>query len=377
MVALSAVATFTAPGVASAESFGAFSEPQPVAIEGYGGSSEEPFISADGRFLLFNSLESQPHFSLRYAQATGGQTFAYGGELRGEGVNDPESLSGAPTMDAAQNLYFISPRSYFQTLSSVYGGQFHEGEVSGVHLVAGVSAPMLGKVDFDVGASPDGSALYISEGQFGEGSAPSSARIVIFERQGSSFVEDPLSESLLRSVNEVAALDYAADLSYDELELFFTAASPVLGQAPSIYRASRATKSAPFGNVQRIAAISGFAEAPSVSADGTTLYYHEQAGAEFHTMTVHRQEFAPTIKKLLPAKGAAAGGTEVSISGANFSDVEAVRFGTLPATRFTVNSPTSLTVVAPAAARGRVYVSVTTPGGTSAGTRNDRYRYLR
>jgi hypothetical protein len=314
---------------------------------------------------------------LRYAQAAGDQTFAYAGELRGEGVNDPESFSGAPTMDAADNVYFISPRSYFQTLSTVYGGQFHEGEVSGVHLVAGVSAPMLGKVDFDVGASPDGSALYVSEGQFGEGGVPSSARIAIFERQGSSFVPDPLSESLLRSVNEVATLDYAADLSYDELELFFTAASPAIGQAPAIYRATRATQSAPFGNVQRIGAISGFAEAPSVSADGTTLYYHEQAGAEFHTMAVRRQEFAPTIKKISPSKGPAAGGTEVSVSGANFTDATVVRFGALPAARFAVSSPTSFTAVAPPEAKGRVDVSVSTRGGTSAGTRRDRFRYVR
>jgi hypothetical protein len=364
-------------GAARAESFGPFSNPQPVQIEGYAGSAEEPFISADGRFLLFNSLESQPHYSLRYAQALGGQAFRYAGELVGEGVNDPESSSGAPTLDAAGNLYFISPRSYFQTLSTVYAGQFNEGQVSGLHLVAGVSAPMLGKVDFDVGASPDGSALYVAEGLFGEGGVPSSARIVIFERQGGSFVADPLGESMLEAVNEVAALVYAPDLSYDELELFFTAASPAIGQAPAIYRATRATTSAPFGHVERVAAISGFAEAPSVSADGTTLYYHEQAGSEFHTMTVRRIELAPTIKKVSPAKGPAAGGTQVSISGTNFTNVAAVRFGAVSATRFAVNSPTSLTAVAPPAARGRVDLSVTTPGGTSASTRKDGFRYGR
>jgi IPT/TIG domain/WD40-like Beta Propeller Repeat len=376
-VGLVAAAALASPPAAPAESFGPFSDPQPVTIEGYAGSAEEPFISADGRFLLFNSLESEQHFSLRFAEGSGGQTFAYGGELRGEGVNDPESLSGAPTMDAAGTVYFISPRSYFQTLSSVYRGQFHEGELSGVHLIEGVSAPMLGKVDFDVGASPDGSALYVSEGQFGQAGGPSSARLVIFERQGNSFAADPLSETLLKSVNAVAALVYAADLSYDELELFFTAANPAVGQAPAIYRATRASTAAPFGDVQRIAAISGFAEAPALSADGTTLYYHEQAGSEFHTMTVRRQEFAPAIEKLRPAKGAAAGGTEVSISGANFTGVAAVRFGSQPAARFAVNSPTSLTAVAPAASRGRVDVRVTTPGGTSASTRKDRFRYGR
>ena len=118
----------------------------------------------------------------------------------------------------------------------------------------------------------------------------------MFEREGDGFVADPESQSVMHAVNETATLNYGADLSYDGLELFFTAASPAIGRSPGIYRATRASVSQPFGNVERIAAITGFAEAPSISADGTTLYYHQEAGGEFAIMTVTRAATGPIVE---------------------------------------------------------------------------------
>jgi WD40-like Beta Propeller Repeat len=40
---------------AAATTWTPFSNPAQVAIAGYPGSAEEPFISPDGRYLLFNS----------------------------------------------------------------------------------------------------------------------------------------------------------------------------------------------------------------------------------------------------------------------------------------------------------------------------------
>jgi hypothetical protein len=94
----------------------------------------------------------------------------------------------------------------------------------------------------------------------------------------------------LHAVNRAGALDYAAAVSADGLELFFTRAMPARGAhgLPAVYRASRARAAKPFGHVQRVGAITGYAEAPSLSADGTTLYYHQLAGATFRIMTVTR-----------------------------------------------------------------------------------------
>jgi Tol biopolymer transport system component len=266
--------------------YNGFGDPQAVTIEGYSGSAMEPFISRDGGYLLFNTSNQAPNIpSLQYATTVNAQTFVYQGAI--QGANQPDALSGTPTMDDTGNLYFVSTRSYAQTLSTVYTGQFASGQVTDVHLVPGVSAPAAGTVDFDVEVSADGSTLYVSVGQFDGGSGPQSAHLTIFDNDGGTFVADPESGHILHAVNKRKFLTYAASISTDGLELFFTRAS-TSGGDPAIYRATRTSIDRPFGHVQRVTAITGFAEAPSISADGSTLYYHLLVGAQFDIESVTR-----------------------------------------------------------------------------------------
>jgi Tol biopolymer transport system component len=364
-------------GPGRAAGYGTFADPQPVTINGYLGSAEEPFITPDGAYLLFNSSEAVPTFALELARRVDAQTFEYQGEIQGENVNEPEFLSGTPSLDAQGNLYFISNRSYSQTLSTVYAGDFSQGTVTGVHLVPGVAGEAPGKVDFDVDVSPDGSTLYVSVGQFGVDGGPTSSSIVIFDRAGAGFTRDPKSAKILRAVNQVGTLDYAADASSDGLELFFTAATPALGLRPQIYRATRSSTSKPFGGVERIGAISGFAEAPSISADGTTLYYHELVGSEVEIETVTRTANAPTIAQISPRRGTAGAQTPVTITGTGLAGATSVEFGDAAAAGFTQISATSIAAIAPAGAKGAVDVTLTTPNGTSSLSKHDRFKYVR
>lgn len=287
--AVSAALIWCATGAAAPDT--AFTSPQPVAIQGFSGSAMEPFISADGQYLLFNTSNVAPSIpALQVAKRITAHSFEYQGALGGEGVNEPGVLSGTPTMDQEGNLYFISPRSYSQTLSTVYSGQFSSGVVAGVHLVTGVSGGTPGVVDFDVAVSPGGSALYVSVGQFGGGSGPTSAVLTLFDKVGTGFVADPHSAKILNAVNRVGMLNYAASVSANGLELFFTRANPANGAkgVPQIYRAVRTNPTRPFGGVQRVAAITGFAEAPALSSDGTTLYYHQLLASTFAIESVSR-----------------------------------------------------------------------------------------
>jgi hypothetical protein len=261
-----------------------------VTIGGYSGSAMEPFISRDGQYLLFNTSNVAPNIpSLQYATRVNAQTFEYQGEILGEGVNEAGALSGTPTMDDEGNLYFVSPRSYGQTLSTIYSGRFSAGTVTGVHLVPGVSGGFPGTVDFDVEVSADGNTLYVSVGHFEQdGAGPTRASLAMFDKVGDGFVADPHSAKLLHKINGAGELDYAASISSNGLELFFTRASPALGEPPAIYRSVRPNASRPFGHVQRVAAIAGFDEAPSISADGTTLYYHALVGEQFEIYDVTR-----------------------------------------------------------------------------------------
>ncbi|QLH23602.1 S-layer family protein [Streptomyces sp. Rer75] len=74
----------------------------------------------------------------------------------------------------------------------------------------------------------------------------------------------------------------------------------------------------------------------------------------------------PVISSVSPASGAPGGGTAVTITGSNFNQATAVRFGTTLAPAFTLVSANQITVTAPAGT-GTVLITVTTPGGTSNG----------
>ena len=73
---------------------------------------------------------------------------------------------------------------------------------------------------------------------------------------------------------------------------------------------------------------------------------------------------APAITGISPSSGPAAGGTSVTISGANLNGATSVSFGGTSAS-IGSDSGTQITVTSPAGTAGTVNVTVTTPGGTS------------
>lgn len=83
-----------------------------------------------------------------------------------------------------------------------------------------------------------------------------------------------------------SALEYAPSISVDLLELFFTRMTGT-ARAPrtSILRATRRAPGEPFGRPERVAALTGFVEAPSLSSNGRSLYFHRLDGARY---VIHR-----------------------------------------------------------------------------------------
>jgi Tol biopolymer transport system component len=166
----------------------------------------------------------------------------------------------------------VSNRSYDQTASTLYRGKFANGVLSGVELVPGVSLAKPGIVNFDAEISADGNTLYFVESQFNLLRQPESARILIARRNGNSFVRDPTSAAIMQSIN-TEGLNYAPATSVSECEIFFTRVGP---QGPAIYMAQRADKTRPFQKPVRLAAITGFVEAPTLSPDEQSLYFHKK-----------------------------------------------------------------------------------------------------
>jgi IPT/TIG domain-containing protein len=84
---------------------------------------------------------------------------------------------------------------------------------------------------------------------------------------------------------------------------------------------------------------------------------------------------APSVSSLSPTTGSVGGGTEVTITGANFTGATEVTFDGTPA-GFSVNSDTSITAISPAAeSADSVHVRVTTVGGRSSTSASDRFSY--
>jgi hypothetical protein len=85
----------------------------------------------------------------------------------------------------------------------------------------------------------------------------------------------------------------------------------------------------------------------------------------------------PKVTGVEPGEGPAAGGTQVTISGSDFSEVTAVDFGTVPAREFKVNSGgTSITAISPKEPAGPVNVTASSPGATSATSESDVFTFV-
>ena len=80
----------------------------------------------------------------------------------------------------------------------------------------------------------------------------------------------------------------------------------------------------------------------------------------------------PAVTGINPTSGVT--GTSVTVTGTGFTGTSAVDFGAGHPATFSVTSDTSIAATAPAGT-GTVDVTVTTPGGTSATSANDRFTY--
>lgn len=260
-----------------------FSNPQAVVIQGYNGTAMEPFISRDGQYLFFNnSNDRNTNTNLHYAKRISDTAFTYVGEVAG--ANSPK-LDGVVSMDSAGNFYFVSTRSYEQTFNTLYKGVWNGGSVEGVSLLKGVSREKPYWLNMDAEISPDGSELYYVDNKFGNGGPPEVSDIFVATKNSDgSFNKTANSEEIFYNVNN-GDLNYAPSISKDGLELYFTRAKVSEGLV-QIYVSKRASKSDVFGSPQLVSGADGFVEGPTLSADGTYLYYHKKISGDSYGIFV-------------------------------------------------------------------------------------------
>ncbi|MBC8110217.1 MAG: hypothetical protein H7Y04_04070, partial [Verrucomicrobia bacterium] len=194
--------------------------------------------------------------------------------------------------DAAGNLYFVSNRNYQTTLATLYQCNFEAGVATNVRLIEGIGKLQAGWVNFDVEVSADGQFLYFVDAQFDQTGNPVTADLVIAQKNNTGFQRLSNSDEILKNINTDDALEYAACISLDGLELYFTRIKMPLSGVPSseILVTTRKNTNEAFGNPSKIQSITGFAEAPTIARDQKTLYFHKKDGDTFALYKVKKKE---------------------------------------------------------------------------------------
>jgi len=285
-----------------------FRNPQSVEIEdlppGAGGtaiSTEEPFLSRDGRFLFFNSGKQEGNKDLYYAKRIGNR-WVYQGPV-GPDVNTGKEVEGNPAMDRAYNFYYIDGGTEAMARQARFspdtGNLSHIVELTGIpkRKVQFFKQELYGNIGVEISA--DGKVLYFSRATWDLngiflGSFLDSD-ILFTVRQGDTFVFDETKARRIMKHINTADMEYAACISSDGLELFFThlsiAAMKKKGKIQTqIMRATRHSTTQPFGKPVEVRAIGhhDFVEGPTLSSDGRELYYHIRKGNKFRIYKVSR-----------------------------------------------------------------------------------------
>lgn len=284
-----------------------FRNPQPVIIHqlptGSGGtpiSTEEPFASRDGHFLFFNTAQHENHKDLHYAERSNGR-WVYRGEI-GPDINTSKEVQGNPSMD--KHFIFLYVDS--GTKSMVRIGRFvpSTGKIRDLMDFSGIPEKQVklfaqqlhGNMGVEISA--DGDIIYFSRATWGLNGFKlgllQGSDIFFVSRYNKDYVYDEAkSRHIMKNINS-PELDYAASISSDGLEFFFTRlnlSDMKPGKIRSrILMAKRQSVSEPFGQPVVIESIGrdSFVEGPSISNDGHELYYHKRIGNKFRIFKVSR-----------------------------------------------------------------------------------------
>jgi len=289
---------------------GGFSGPHLLSLRGLppgsGGtpiSTEEPFLSRDGRFLFFNSGKEEGRKDIYFAEKVG-ETWVFRGAL-GPGLNDAKSVQATPTMDRTGRFYYLDSRSPTMVRTATFLPA--KGEVRSIGDLQGIPGKKIGFLpptftgNMGVEVSADGRTLLLSRARWArKGTALGSileADILFLSRgKDGRFHYDPAESRRIMAGVNTPDLEYAPSLAPGGLELFFTrmsAADLRAGKVRSrLMRSTRSSLKDPFGPPVEIEAAgsSDFVEAPTLSGDGKTLVYHKKEGKKFRLYMLSRRK---------------------------------------------------------------------------------------
>lgn len=273
----------------STPSRGEFGNEQLVDIQGYNGDAMEVGVSPDEKYLFFNdNVSNSPQKDLHWAEFAAGK-FVYKGKL--QGVNS-SAVDSSPEMDSAENFYFTTLVNYGESRSTTLRkAKFENGSVKDLQTISGnIYVNKVRWVSLDPDTTADGGTLVFSEGFF-DNSPPSVMNLRLAHREnGGGYTLDPNQDLILRNIN-TDKLEFAPAISANSLELFFTRMDKSknnLDEKFSIMVARRSSLNETFCLPEKVGTINGYVEAPTLSGDEKTLYYHKLSDGKFRIFKVTR-----------------------------------------------------------------------------------------
>lgn len=265
-----------------------FLAPEAVTIAGYSGHAMEPFVTRDGRWLIFNTRNGPGgQTDLMLARRIDDLHYAFVGPLPGA---NGKSLDGVASVDRDGHFFFVSNRDYDRSGNTLWTGRFVDGRVTDVGPLATDFTPKrLLRLNIDLEISSDGSELYVAENRWNLFKGrPSTSHLAVAGRTGDRFERRPDSDLLMEAISG-AALDYAPTTSADCLTLIFTRWNPkISGDVPQLWISRRATRSVAWSAPRRIAAAAGFVEGATFVPGDCAILYHARLGEAYRLFRVRR-----------------------------------------------------------------------------------------
>ncbi len=271
-----------------------FSAPLPVTIDGYIGHAMEPFLARDGTLLFFNNRNApSDQTDLHLARRTGPTRFRYLGRLAGA---NSAALDGVASADRYGRFYFVSTREYRRSGNTLWTGSLMKhAVVDAAPLLTDFTPKRALRLNIDMEISADGGTLYFAENRWDLlRGVPASSDLAMASRSGSRFVRMKQSDQWLAAIN-TPALEFAPATSADQLTLYFTRLDMNLLRrklpgAFAIMVATRANLESAWSEPQRIAAITGQVEGPTVTPDGCGIYFHRLEDGMFRLFLAQRKD---------------------------------------------------------------------------------------
>ena len=272
-----------------------YETPQLVRIDGYDDDCMEPFITGDGNYLLFNNSNS-PFVSthIHLCKRIGESHYRHLGLLPGSVSNSKDM---APSIDARGHLYFTCLRSYEKDGHSIYCGEFANESLKNVGLPPGQISPnQPAEINMDCDISKDGKTLIISRAHFANPLLPPDKSDLAFaENKNGKFSLAPERQNVLSKLN-TGALEYAPCQTADQLELYFTRASKKAAAGETkkmdadfrLMVARRKDCFSPYGEPEKLASLTGFIEAPTITDDKKEMFFHKKVGDKFRIFCAKR-----------------------------------------------------------------------------------------